>query len=37
MLLDVEVISTAQQFGEFHDAESIRWAAYMKSAKIEPQ
>ena len=31
------VISTAQQFSEFHDAESVRWAAYMKSAKIEPQ
>jgi tripartite-type tricarboxylate transporter receptor subunit TctC len=31
------VTSTAQQFGEFHDAESVRWAAYMKTAKIEPQ
>jgi tripartite-type tricarboxylate transporter receptor subunit TctC len=31
------VTSTAQQFGEFHDTESVRWAAFMKSAKIEPQ
>lgn len=33
----IPVTATAQQFSEFHASESVRWAGYMKTAKIEPQ